>query len=377
MKTRYIFYAIGLAVLLGACASEKNDQNDLGYPVVENPEYGELQDTETPPFEFVLQDSITFDFPNDFILSSISYLNTDSQGILYFLETRQSKLISFSADGTFRWMTGQKGRGPGDFDRPTHLLAGEEYLYVVNMAGTRLDLFDFEGNFVRSIDLGKELLLPKLRGFTDNDQLVITTPLWRKIGSNVHITTIAEDSLIRQHHFALDRSDGREFGNGNTAGSGIVVEGNQLVLGSQTEYSVSRYDLDGNLISKVTRDFDRIVPPGYHEDGDDAMFTSFGGVEYLKALPTEHFLVFALWPGDKIDPNTQVRKRMEGNGDRIEFKHSIDLFNSDNTLMYSFEGEGLNLPQGTLEFISEDGFLFFTKENSTPVLYKYKLEQNI
>lgn len=376
MNIMRVLIAVIVTLFLISCDAENRDE-DLNNPVVENPEYGKLQERETPPFEFVLQDSITFDFPNDFILSSISYLNTDSQGNLYFLETAQSKLISFSADGTFRWMTGQQGRGPGDFDRPTHLLAGEENLFVVNMAGTRLDLFDFEGNFVRGIDLGKDLLLPKLRGFTHNNELVITTPLWRKIGSNVHITSLARDSLIRQHYFALDRSEGRDFGNGNTAGSDIVVEGNQLVLGSKTDYSVSRYDLDGNLISKVTRDFDRIVPPGYHDSGDYAMFTGFGGVEYLKKLPDDHFLVFALWPGDKIDPNTQVRKSMEGNADRIEFMHSIDVFNSDNRLMYSFEGEGLTPPQGTLEFISENGVLFFTKENPAPVLYKYKLEQNI
>lgn len=374
MIYRVIILGIILVTVLG-CKDVTSEENrtEGGVEIITNPEYGPWQMMENPPLSMTLQDSILFSETGEYLITDISYLTSDDNGYLYFLDRRQSKLISVDPDNGVRWIIGQKGQGPGDFDRPTDLLVSDKYLYVVNIAGSRIDLFDFEGNFVQAINLNKELLLSKLKGFINNDQLLITTPLWGKIGSNVYIGEFERDSIVILNHFVLNRSKGREFGPGNNASPDIYVEGEHFAMGSKTDYSISRYDFDGNLILKVTRDFDKIVPPGYYEDGDYGMFTTFGGLEFIQTLPNGYFLTLAQWPINIGDPNKYVQNSMEGNSERLIFKHSLDVFNPDNRLMYSYEGDGLNPAQGNLAHVDENGTLYFTQKDSTVAIYIYRI----
>jgi hypothetical protein len=73
------------------------------------------------------------------------------------MDNAQSKLISVSSEGSLRWMIGEKGKGPGDFENVWDILILDNSILVSNINSSRLDYFDFEGNFIKSIPLAKEI----------------------------------------------------------------------------------------------------------------------------------------------------------------------------------------------------------------------------
>jgi DNA-binding beta-propeller fold protein YncE len=75
----------------------------------------------------------------------------DDDGSVYVADGyRNSRIVQFSADGTFiRAIGGTSGDGPGEFDLPHSVVVDSEGRIIVADAGnSRMQVFDNEGNFV-------------------------------------------------------------------------------------------------------------------------------------------------------------------------------------------------------------------------------------
>lgn len=148
-------------------------------------------------------DSILIETPNDDVIASIGSIITDPDGNIYFMDRQQWKLISFSADGKFRWMTGQEGKGPGDFERVRGIVTDGKNLFIGNIGGSRIDKFSFDGNFIKSIPMSKDLGFASLLKFSEKGSLVISSTVWASFARRILYTQLVEDSLKLETEFIL------------------------------------------------------------------------------------------------------------------------------------------------------------------------------
>ncbi len=362
-------------VIFVSCSNQKNSANKDG-KLIQNPAYGTLQDEANPPFELNLIETIKLDLPDEIILSGFNSMVTDFNGNIYFMDRRQNKLLSVSSDGRIRWITGEEGRGPGDFEDAYSMVTNGEYLYVGNLQGSRMDLFDFEGNFLKSHNLEGSISFGSFTGFTDSGQLVVSTPNWDKWGHKLFVLQLSEDSVSVMESFTIDQSGDVETAQGITTRASLKVSKSKLYSGSITDYSYEVYSLSGALETRIERDFDKIVRPGMLVSGNSRSLRMFGGVNAPIPVSDEHLLVTAQWPTNVSDPDQYMKKSNNGTAPDIEYENTIDIFATGGTLLYSIEGEGFNPEIGNILHVDENGIIYTAEVTPDPVIKKYQLIQN-
>lgn len=356
-----------------SCTKADSSEKISGVLQINNPEYGELQDVENPPFQFNLNDSLNINMPDDYLISGFSSLLTDPEGNMYFMDRQQSKLISISSDGEFRWMTGQEGKGPGDFENAYSMVTDGKRLYIGNLQGARIDAFDYDGNFITSYNLAQRASFGTLWGTLSNGDLVLSAPNWDSWGPHIHTIRINEDSVQVKGDFMIDQSGEVETIQGMTSRSTISVYNDEVHTGSITDYSVQTRDINGKLIRKIHRDFDRIVRPGMHSEGNSSTIRSFGSVGAPRFLPNGYFIVNATWPTNVDDPDRYTRLSNNGSAPEIEYANTIDIYNPEAQLLFSFERDGFNPKFGPIVHIDENGIIYSSKTEPDAVIYRYKL----
>lgn len=347
------------------------DEN--GIEIISNPEYGIWQDMEVPPFKFELLNEITLDDTEELIIGSIRHLITDNDGNIYFLDSRQSKLISLKPDGSLRWAIGQEGKGPGDFESPTGMTTDGDYLYIGNIQGSRLDMFGYSGNFVKSTPFSKDLNFASPMGFTSSGELLVSTPYWGGFGRILSRVAIS-DTLQVLDTFTIDQSDGLEISENMSSSASIALTNDKIISGGLSDYSIKFYDLEGNLETILTRDFDRIVRPGTASSGGGSMIMGFGGVEPPNYIQNEYFIIKASWPTNISDPDQFARDRMNGGNKEPEMRNSLDLFDPSGNLLYSIESEGYTSEHGSLTHIDRNGIMYFIYNDGGYTIRKYSIQ---
>lgn len=361
---------IALLFTLSGCNSDQNLQPDGN---ITNPEYGSWQDLENPPFEFELVDTFDFQSFDNLVIGSISYLISDEENNLYFLDSSQNKLISINADGTLQWETGQPGRGPGDFQFPLGLVTDGEFLYLSNIMATRMDKYDLQGNFIQSYEYGPELYMGIPLGITPEGQAVIRTRLDGKIGSTINLVEITQDSLNTVAVQEYDQTNGLDLFERANEGANISLHGDTILEGNLFEYGITFYDLNQDTIKNVTRDFDRIVRPGTASLNDRQQVSTFSLVDPPLFLNDGYYLVRAEWATNVEDPDQEVENKLRDNTKEVTYRNSIDLFNPNDELLYSFENDGKQSQFGELIHANSDGFIYFVTNDPAPAIQKYKL----
>lgn len=370
-----LFSLLSLLILTSLFISCSNKSSTSGQngKVIQNPEYGTLQDEANPPFELNLIETIKLDLPDDIILSGYNSLVTDLEDNIYFMDRRQNKLLSVSSDGKLRWITGEEGRGPGDFEDAYSMVTNGEYLYVGNLQGSRMDLFDFEGNFIKSHNLEESISFGSFEGFTDSGQLIVSTPNWDKWGHKLFVLQLFEDSVSVLENFSIDQSGDVETAQGITTRASVHVSENKLYSGSITDYSYEIYSLTGELEKRVERDFDKIVRPGMLVSGNSRSLRMFGGVNAPIPVSKEYLIATAQWPTNVSDPDQYMKKSNNGTAPDIEYRNSIDIFSTDGNLLYSIEGDGFNPEIGNIHHVDEDGIIYTAEVMPEPIIKKYQL----
>lgn len=82
----------------------------------------------------------------------IQDVEVDSAGNIFILDSRNYRVVSFTAEGEFRWEVGEKGGGPGEFKRPEDLTLGRTGdFFVLDTGNRRIDHFSAEGRYLKSI----------------------------------------------------------------------------------------------------------------------------------------------------------------------------------------------------------------------------------
>ncbi len=377
MKVRSDLLCLFVGVILFISCSEQDKRSrevSNGPLVISNPEYGILQDEENP-VEFELVDEFIFPEDEDFIVSSIWFFDQDSEGNSYFVDLRQTKLFALTPEGKISWVIDNKGRGPGDLENVMGIAVYYGALYVANINGTRIDVFDLSGNYLKSYDLDAGLRLSSVYGFSDDGFLVTGEPYWDGIGEIITVLGIDSTEVRKISSFTVDQSDGVELPEGaGSIATPVTLHDNQIVSGVLGKYEVNFFNLKGKIEQTITRDFSRFMHVGVSTTG---MSMPMGGILNPLFLSDDSFIIRANWVTNISDPDAYVRQYEQGNRTQREYRNTFDLFNPDGTLLYSVESDGFQIPYGKLIYIDKDGFLYFSQTSDFLSISKYKFHFNI
>lgn len=112
---------------------------------------------------------------HDLVLGALAGATVAPDGGLFLLDYSNFSLIRIGSDGKLLWRTGQRGKGPGDFERPLRVAARDDGGAAVYDAGLQtVSFFDKNGRFERSGRL--EISFAQLDDIliSDSGQIVIS-----------------------------------------------------------------------------------------------------------------------------------------------------------------------------------------------------------
>ncbi len=345
------------------------DEN--GIEIISNPEYGEWQDQEDP-VKFEIIDSYNLEETTDLLISNLWGMKTDADGNIYFYDSESSRLVSLNPDGSLRWVTGEQGKGPGDFEQARPPLVLNDLILISNIQGSILDIFSTGGKFIKTLNYPSSLNFVSLDGISDSGKLVVSSPYWGNLGMTVSILTLA-DTLSTDTTFSIIQSKESEIMEGFSGSAGIVVQGDQIVSGNLTDYSIGIYDLNGSLLKRITRDFDKLVRPGFYKSGGSSMMRMFGSLRPSVVLKNGSFFSSVSWPLNVDDPDQFVKRSVNGGNKDVESKQSLDLFDKYGKLLYSLQDDAFFEEYGSISHVDSNGFVYFVKYDPSPTIIKTKI----
>ena len=89
--------------------------------------------------------------PESFYRVGASQVDVDDAGNLYVFDRDNHRLVSFDSSGAVRWMTGQRGGGPGEFNFVLGIsVRPDGVIEVRDMGNSRLGRYDTAGDYLGS-----------------------------------------------------------------------------------------------------------------------------------------------------------------------------------------------------------------------------------
>ncbi len=205
-----------------------------------------------------------------------------ADGRIVIANSGSNELRVFNADGSHAATGGGRGEGPGEFvsysPSAVAIWPGDS-IAAVNPWGTRLSLFDADGNHGRDVSLDASMLnvvdvLPDGKVFTSgsggglNRDMTGSSALVR---SNTEWGILDADGTLLaslgefpgSEFYAIFAADGSlEGGRPHPFGRGTVgaVWGDLVAIGVQDSYEIKAFAADGSLVRVVRRDGDLESP---------------------------------------------------------------------------------------------------------------------
>lgn len=162
MKKIFLFsFLISFLVLSSACQKQKSGwqgtiEEENGMKVIKNPEepvYGEIL------LELEENMSIGSEDEEKYQFFEVADIALDSRGNIYVLDSKDCQIKKFNANGLYLQTIGEKGQGPGEFERPGRIgLDTQGNICVADGGGRRMGnpmmkIFNNRGEFVKSVRL--------------------------------------------------------------------------------------------------------------------------------------------------------------------------------------------------------------------------------
>lgn len=364
-------YVLTIFLLL-SCSDVERENKPESSLIIENPEYGEFQKAEIPPVQFELTKSIDLSFNNDLIIGRISSFTIDDTGNMYFIDSQQGKMVSLNPNGELRFVTGQKGRGPGDFENAYSMAYHDGIIYLTNLSGARIDAFDLQGNFISSTTLSKDINFGSIKGITTEGTFIMRSVVWGALADDILTVEFAGDSVQVLNKFRLDFADDKEVNQSVSSSAEIIFHDGKIIAGHLTDYRLNILNPDGSLVKSVRRDFNKIIPPGVAASNGAVMVMGMGGLDPVGILSNGYIITKVQWPTNIKDSNEYAKKQMNGVDVKDpEYANSLDIFDRTGKLLYSYENQGGTTIIGTIQYIDNNDFVYSVSEDGS-TLQKYK-----
>ncbi len=355
-------------LLFGACG-DAPATGDVGTGlIVENPFHGPHQTDGA--YRLVMEELVQFgaeEAPERELLSQIRGVEVDSDGNVYILDG--NRLISFTAEGEFRWESGREGEGPGEFSRARSMfMTPDGLLLVANQGERRLDLFSLSGKFVLTIPRD----VRGMQGFLSptgflNDSTVVFTGAAMPTGTVVRLLR-SPDWVVTDSFQVIPTLEDPPPGGLLIGGSGAVIDG-QIVLRRSDMYELSIHAPDGDTLRVVRRNVPDFTRHGFAVSGNNLLGVSFySRISMPVALPGGYHLVSARWPTNIPDPDEHATASFSGENPPDPINHTtLDVYDADWRLLFSIENEELDaLDFGTVRAQPAPGDLYIVRTSPYP-----------
>ena len=373
-KYGYIFL---VGSLIAGCAS--GPVHETGWSQVDNPHDGLWQDADEVPFRFVLEQTWGVeDGPDEHLLSRIREIQVDDDGNIYILNNGAGELSSFNAQGGHRWTVGRIGQGPGEFRRVSSMIYdGSEHILIFNQSGSRIDRFTLEGEYVDS-HATERLGHSSLRGvgMLNAETIVAKDSPSGIFGIEIVIISTKGDwSTVTS--YIIDQSGDLEIPMAVSVGPDVDVLGGLIVNSHVSEYIFEFRDTTGVVLSRVTRNVEKLIRPGFHYDGTTTITVSLATLETLLSVGGEYYLAVGSWPAYPFDPDKVAESIHNQSSSEVPsaFESTIDLFNGQFELLYALTTPD-NTHQDFEKVIGSDsaGKIYAIMKTDFPQIGRFRVE---
>jgi len=345
MTRRFPRLLLSALLMLSLSACQTKDQVSESDPSI-NPAYGIWQDAEESPISFVLEQTWGVkDGTETEMLGRIGAVQVDAEGNIYFMDYQSWQLSSYAADGSHRWSTGNEGDGPGEFKQAFSFVSDhEEYLYVANQSGRKIDRFSFDGQFVSTFST-EEIGFSRLGlvGMLDPRTMVASESVDGSFGTAIRVLRQEGESWAVADSFTVRQMEEVNVPPGVSSGPSVRVLDGNIAVGHVGKYQIDLRDNRGNVTQTITRDIRGPIRPGMMEDGNARMIANFSVLSPPIQLDGGYHLVSGYWPVDDIDPDETVRQMRDDpeSARNRENESTLDVYDEEFRLLYSIESEGV------------------------------------
>lgn len=346
--------------------------NEDGVEIISNPEYGSWQNLENKQMEFELVGQVSFEEVGEIVISGINYLSQGPEENLYFFDRQQNKLNSITPSGDIRWSVGQTGRGPGDFENVSDIKVVGSNILVSNIQGTRLDFFDLNGEFKRSIQLPDEVIFAKIVGESSDGEIIISSVLRGQLGVNVFFINANLEAVRSQKSFPISQGPELEVKVGVGLDAELNLRDGKLYSGNTSFYEIGVYSMDGELLQKITREFNKMVRPGIISTGNFNAIRTFGELSSPYFFNNGSFIIISNWPENIEDPDEYLDKVQNNTAPDVIRANSLDYYSKDGKLLNSIENTGFYPEIGNVQFVNND--IIYTLKGLTINKFVLKIE---
>jgi hypothetical protein len=378
-KIKSLLLLFIIFVLISCESNGVKKVHENGVLVIKNPEHGLLQNYSVSPLKFELEQTYGKENePIEELFSRITDVFSDEDRNVYILDTKDNRILCFDVNGRFIWSNDKKGEGPGEFKRARGMVFdGQNTFYLCSSSGSQIDKFNINGEYqdrfyLSNLDIGRVFL----HGFIDPNILVTSRTETGKSGIYLFLLEMGE-SLRVKTKIEIFEDIGIKLTKGFSTKMEVSVSGGEVRVANVDRYEFRFYNIEGKVIKKITRDFNKIVRPGLWITDSWASIIFFS---YLSA-PTKLFdgyeISFSYWPTNVSNPDEYVLLNHNKKAPKRKYMNMFDLFNNDGELLYSIYEDNVTPKMGKPIHVDSYGKLYTLIYEPFPQVRRYNLNINI
>jgi hypothetical protein len=258
-------------------------------------------------------------------------------------------------------------------ENPLGLGVTNQWVFVSNLFGSRIDVFDTSGGFIKSVNTSEISKQPlSIIGVIEKRYLVVKNAIIGEAGILVTVLDIESDFGIYNQFKALEETTIEIPGGGQIGKDASVVDDRIIVAGAMS-YVMDYYNKEGTIEKKVKRDFSNFFRAGVYDSGERGYAVQFGGLSRLYTVAENYMITNVVWPTSFDDPDKVAEEVFKGEFRELVSKNALDIFNAEGKLLYSIESDGFTPEIGKLKHADKKGFLYTASNIPFPQVRKYKV----
>ena len=263
-KRRAIFGVLSsLVIIVAVLTGQYKVKTEGGVTIITNGK--KPNPPEGAPTKLVLEEVYTVgggDAP-DASFVEISALDVLKDGTVYVLDTKDSRVKVFDAEGKFLRAFGKAGQGPGELNQPVGILiTPEKEVLVEDALNQRLAVFGLDGTFSRHISTAKALGLSGIQ--MDGRGLIVARSMGLgeagKMSMDVRTYDKDFNPKVKLTSFEFPISLQAKINPFSAMNLLYALDGHGfLYFGSQPGYEIKVLSLEGKLLKTIGREYDPIA----------------------------------------------------------------------------------------------------------------------
>jgi len=213
--------------------------NEAGVTIVNNPAQPIYQESilELIP-EFIIPGN---DIKGQYSFIRLGDMSFDDQGHLYLLDTKDSCVKVFDAQGRYLKKIGRPGQGPGELDGASEIEVANGLIFVSSLAGRKVHIFNIDGDYKKSIPLPGSFI--QLRVDRAGNFYGSLFDIFPEGGIN-KIVQCDPNFNIKKTYASRKLEQARFYGTVLTC---VLAKNEDFIVGNPSDYEISIYDRLGEL----------------------------------------------------------------------------------------------------------------------------------